>query len=200
MKTILFQGDSITDCDRRTSSDGLGDGYPKLLADSFTGRAKCVNMGISGNRSRDLVARWDTDCIALKPDILTILIGINDTWRAFDNHDATSSDSYFQAYKNILSRVQEELPDTKVIILEPFLLSSTPEKIFWRTDLDAKIHCARELAREFQTGFIPLDGIFAQKSVSLGCAALAADGVHPTLLGHEIIAYLLKAEIEKLLA
>ena len=97
---ILFQGDSVTDCGRsRDSDDQLGSGYANMIAAQFAVRfpelkARFVNRGVSGNRVKDLAARWDEDCIALQPDVVSILIGINDTWRRFDSQDPTSAENY----------------------------------------------------------------------------------------------------------
>src|SRR5690349_8764111 len=109
--TVLFQGDSITDAGRRESSDGMGFGYANLAAAWFSAlypekRVRFINRGISGNRAADLVARWKADCLDLKPDWVSILIGINDTWRRYDSGDATSVEVYEANYRNILTQTQ----------------------------------------------------------------------------------------------
>lgn len=192
--TVLFQGDSITDAGR-TGGDpaGLGGGYPMFIDAMFhaenPGRdITFINRGISGNRVRDLRARWQEDCIDLKPDILSILIGINDTWRRYDSNDPTSAEKYEEDYRYILNETREKLPDTELIILEPFVLSSPADRQAWRVDLDPKIHVARKLAAEFEAVFIPLDGIFNAAAIAATPERWSPDGVHPSPAGHALIA------------
>jgi lysophospholipase L1-like esterase len=192
-ETVLFQGDSVTDCGRDYGDiHSLGSGYPLLVASmlpvlrtdvDFT----FINKGVSGNRVRDLDARWTEDCVALKPTIVSVLIGINDTWRRFDANDPTPADVFLTQYRNILSRVKNELA-ARIIILEPFLLPVYDEHRLWREDLDAKIQAARRLAAEFDAVYIPLDGLFAAASTQKAPAFWADDGVHPTCAGHGFIA------------
>ena len=190
---ILFQGDSVTDCGRsRDSDDQLGSGYANMIAAQFAVRfpelkARFVNRGVSGNRVKDLAERWDEDCIALQPDIVSILIGINDTWRRFDSQDPTSTESYLADYRRILYRVRNEL-QARLVLMDPFVLPTSPDRLAWRADLNPRIDGVRELAREFSATYIPLDGIFAAASMRAPCAIWSADGVHPTQAGHALIA------------
>ncbi len=194
--TVLFQGDSITDAGRdREDPAGLGMGYPLYVASLFEAaypayNVTFLNRGISGNRSRDLLARWTEDCIDLKPDVLSILIGINDTWRRYDENSPTSCEAYYDNYKTILSRTRQELGNIPILMLEPFLLPFIPDKSNWREDLDPKIHAARALAKEFDCLYIPLDGIFTANSMQAEPTIWSADGVHPTRAGHALIAKL----------
>ncbi|MEA4833264.1 MAG: SGNH/GDSL hydrolase family protein [Oscillospiraceae bacterium] len=196
---ILFQGDSITDAGRdRNDIHDMGGGYPKFTKDILQKQitnAEFINLGISGDRAESLMARWDSDCIAYSPDILTILIGINDTWHHADSRN-WMLDSYFEScYRDILTKTRKNT-NAKIIIMEQFLLS-VPDKNFFREDLDPKIQITRTLAREFADIFIPLDGIFAASSVKYPPTHWADDGVHPTEYGAKIIAdYLSKAIIE----
>lgn len=191
---VLFQGDSVTDCGRKKNIEtDLGSGYPMMIASWFTSlypekKVKFLNRGISGNRVKDLKARWQEDCLDLKPDWVSILIGINDTWRRYDRNDATSAEKYASDYRFILSSIKENLPDTKIILCEPFVLPCPDDRKQWREDLDPKIQQVREIAREYNAIYIPLDGLFAQASASAEPKIWAADGVHPTLAGHAFIA------------
>ena len=191
--TILFQGDSITDCGReRDDITSLGFGYAHLVASRLLVKKpgynlKFINKGISGNRVRDLEARWEEDCIDLKPDLVSILIGINDVWRRYDHNDATSTQDFEDTYRRILLRVKKEL-GVPIVILEPFVLPVQPSQAEWREDLDPKIHAVRRLAREFGAAYVPLDGIFAAATVQQEPAFWAYDGVHPSLAGHDLIA------------
>jgi len=191
--TILFQGDSVTDAGRsRTDDNELGAGYP-MYAASWLAAARpgetyrFLNRGISGNRVKDLKDRWTEDCIDLKPDVVSILIGINDTWRKYDSNDPTSAEKYEEDFRTILARVHDELHSTLVLI-EPFVLPVDPAQNNWREDLDPKIHVVRKLAREFGAILIPMDGIFASVSAEREPAFWATDGVHPTNAGHCLIA------------
>ncbi|SHH52513.1 SGNH/GDSL hydrolase family protein [Clostridium grantii] len=197
--TILFQGDSVTDCGRLESSNGLGFGYANMIAAWLTAQYpqksfNFLNKGISGNRVIDLQNRWKEDCLDLNPSIVSILIGINDCWRKYDNNDATAADKFEATYKQLLTEVKEKT-NAKIIIMEPFLLPVIEERSDWsagqsqwREDLDPKIHVARKLAREFEATFIPLDGIFAKASMALAMDKWAGDGVHPSQAGHALIA------------
>jgi lysophospholipase L1-like esterase len=192
---VLFQGDSITDCGRvRSDGTNLGGGYPAVIAslwrNLFPGSGlKFLNRGVSGDRAKNLLERYDADFKALKPDLVSILIGINDTWRRYDSNDPTSAEQYEENYRTLLKRLKNDLPRAAIIIIEPFLLNSDPAKALWREDLDPKIQAARRLAKEFADIFIPMDGIFTRYAVEgIREAEMSADGVHPAPRGHSIIA------------
>lgn len=192
---ILFIGDSITDVGRdETKYGALGHGYPLLVSGSLTKRypAKTFeyfNRGISGNRVSDLKARFTTDCLALKPDVVSILIGINDTWHSvgtatFGTPEATAA---FEAdYRTILTQLKQAHVK-KIILMEPFVLPYPDDRKTWRQDLDPKIQVVRKLALEFETLFIPLDGTFNQLGLRYGFDKFTLDGVHPTPAGHQVI-------------
>ena len=126
-EVVLFQGDSITDAlrDRRDGAS-LGFGYAAMAAAWFSTlypqkRVTFLNRGISGNRVKDLLGRWEEDCIALKPDWVSILIGINDCWRRFDSNDPTSVEEYEAGYRRLLTEVKEKTK-AGLILCEPFVL------------------------------------------------------------------------------
>ncbi len=181
---ILFQGDSITDCGRgRNNPDSLGDGYVKLITEVLADRypqsnLKFINRGISGDRIRDLQFRWDAECIDLKPDILSILIGVNDTL-------ITPAELFEESYRMLLTESTNSL-NSKIILCEPFLLLEDNNE--YRVDLNPKIEIVHRLSEEFKTFLVPLDKIF-RKSCSLHSPEYwAPDGVHPTPAGHALIA------------
>lgn len=190
---FLFQGDSITDSGRdRKKSDDLGFGYPMTFASWFSAlypglNVEFINKGVGGDRVKSLEARWKEDCLDLKPTWISILIGINDTWRRYDSNDPTSVEKFEAGYRNILTQIRDNL-DAGIIICEPFVLPVPDDRKMWREDLDPKITVVRQLAREFKTLFVPLDGIFAKASVSKAPAFWAPDGVHPSNAGHALIA------------
>ena len=190
--TILFQGDSVTDCGRDLDSAGLGYGYVMLIAAELQARypereLTILNRGIGGNRSRDLVARWDADCIDLAPDWVSIMIGINDTWRRFDAGDATSAEQFEDSYRNLLDRLVAAT-SARIVLCEPFLLDHPADRLAWREDLDPKIAIVRRLAGAYDATLVPLDRAFQQLRATPRPAYWAADGVHPTLAGHGLIA------------
>ena len=191
--TILFQGDSITDAGRdRQNGHHLGNGYAMMAASWFQAlypekAVHFINRGISGNRAKDLRDRWQADCLDLQPTWVSIMIGINDTWRRYDRDDPTTVQTYEEAYRAILQDVTTKL-GARLILCEPFVLPVPSDRAQWREDLDPKIAVVRQLAREFHAILVPLDGIFAQACVQREPAFWAADGVHPSNTGHALIA------------
>ena len=188
-RTILFFGDSITDAGRRTDPEQLGEGYVRLIAEHFADERpdlRVVNRGIGGNRTGDLIARLDEDCIDERPDVVSIMIGINDVWRRYDDDDATSAEQFETNLRTILTGIREHT-DAAVVILEPFLLPVT-DKLRFREDLDPKIEIERRLADEFGATFVPLDAALAAAAQPNGPESIAGDGIHPTPEGHGVVA------------
>ena len=189
---VLFQGDSITDCGRSYDDDAnLGSGYAALAAAWVSAaypekQIRFLNRGISGNRARDLRARWQADCLDLKPTWVSILIGINDTWRRYDSNDPTPVEVYETNYRHILQQTKQS--GARLILCEPFMLPIPQDRVHWREDLNPKIEAARRLAREFTAIYVPLDGTFAAAATRRDLAFWAGDGVHPTPAGHALIA------------
>ena len=190
---VLFQGDSVTDAGRaRENPANLGNGYPRyaaaLLRERFPEREwEFLNLGISGNRTGDLLARWKEDCIDIQPDFLSILIGINDTWRAFDSNNPTTVEQFEDNYRRLLEDVKNHT-HAIILMMEPFVLRDTPAKDAWRADLDPKIQVVRRLAWEYADGYVPLDGLFAAACMEQGPLYWTADGVHPVEAGAKRIA------------
>ncbi|MCX6376481.1 MAG: SGNH/GDSL hydrolase family protein, partial [Armatimonadetes bacterium] len=145
-----------------------------------------LNRGIGGNTVKDLQARWQADCLDLKPSWVSILVGINEAARRYAHADPMPHEVYEATYRDILTQARESL-NARLILLEPFVLPTGPDRIQWREDLDPKIQIVRNLAREFEAIFIPLDGFFAQVSTLREPAFWAQDGVHPTPAGHALI-------------
>jgi acyl-CoA thioesterase-1 len=183
--SLLFIGDSITDAGRRDDApDFLGDGYVRMIAARLPGRV-VLNLGISGNRVVDLRDRWRVDVVEQHPDILTVYVGINDTWRRYDSDDPTSAAAFETDYRACL----DELGGASTLILvEPFVLPVTAGQERWSDDLDEKRAVVARLAAEHSAAFLPLQLLLSTAAEDHGNAALAADGVHPTELGHRLIA------------
>jgi lysophospholipase L1-like esterase len=188
--TLLFTGDSITDSGRRDAATApLGTGYVRMLADELatTGDRTIINTGIGGNRAVDLESRWQFDVLDHRPDVLTVMIGINDTWRRYDANNPTSAETFEQHYRDILTRSRAKLTG-QIVLFEPFLVEVTDAQRSWRDDLNPKIDVVRALAAEFDTELIPTDALMTAAAEELGAAAVAGDGVHPTDAGHRLLA------------
>ena len=191
--TMLFIGDSVTDCGRDRGDDkSLGYSYVKYFADKQRQRRpsaalRILNKGISGDRVCDLKNRFFDDCLKYKPDFLSVLIGINDTWRAFDSNSPTSAECFYEDYRSIMESFRSVCPQSKLLILEQFLLPLPEDKQCWRGDLNEKIAMTRKIADEFADEFIPLDTILTNTAQSISSYELAEDGVHPTESGHRLI-------------
>jgi acyl-CoA thioesterase I len=190
--TILFFGDSITDCGRdRAKLDSLGGGYVNQiharLGNAIASPAlRVINQGCGGHRIYDLEARLETDLLAHKPTVVTFLIGINDVWRRFDRNLLSPADEFAASYHRVLTRIRSEL-NPRLVLMEPFLLPVPADRRAWREDLDPKITLVRDLAVEFGADLIPLDGLFAAAATRAPAAYWLPDGVHPSAAGHALI-------------
>ncbi|MBQ8954972.1 MAG: SGNH/GDSL hydrolase family protein [Clostridia bacterium] len=205
MKRILFQGDSITDVhrgrDNLSAANVMGCGYPLLLKARLNcdepGAYECVNLGISGNRVVDLYARIQRDFINVRPDILSILIGVNDVWHGVgENPNGVSAPKFERVYDWLLTEVRESLPKVQLIILEPFVLPGAatqseedPERweIFSR-EVPLRAQAARRVAEKHGAVFVPLQARLDKLSENTPPSHWLRDGVHPTEAGHEVIA------------
>ena len=183
-RTVVFAGDSVTDCGRRTDPSGLGDGYVRELSDELGERRPAiVNAGISGNRAADLAARWSADVLAHDPSLVSILIGINDTWRRYDENDPTTPEDFEASYRSLLDPLS-----CPVVLMEPFLLPVKDGQDAWREDLDPKLEVVRKLAVEYGAILVPTDVELTKQAASVGPEMLAGDGVHPSPAGHRALA------------
>ena len=191
---ILFQGDSITDAGRDRSDPHNLAGYTLFAAQQLGDGFEYVNLGISGNRSADVLARYEKDIAEIKPDLMTLLIGINDVWRQFDSNSYTSAEQYKNNLLEIITRYKKGCPNGKLILMEPFLVPVS-DKMHWRRELIAFIDVVRELAVKYADGFVPLDGLLAKAALEHPYADLSGDGVHPAPTGQKVIAAALAEEI-----
>ena len=221
MKTILFQGDSINDCgryrkatDKKQSirvlySDGklfkkktaLGEGYPAIvsaeLEKSFPGEHKFYNRGVGGDKITSIYDRMKKDILDLKPDYMSLLVGVNDVWHRYEfSHVGTSAVKFEETYDALLSRLKAEFPELKLIIMGPFVLEgaatcnreSHPDRFAVFTKEVAQLaSIAEKLAEKYNCPYIDLQSIFNEASKNISCDKLLSDGVHPTRKGHEII-------------
>jgi lysophospholipase L1-like esterase len=196
---LLMIGDSITDVQRKRpvgegKDDALGKGYVSLVhALLHTGypelAIRVVNMGISGNTTRDLKQRWQPDVVDLKPDWLSIMIGINDVWRQFDRPTITEEHVYFEEYReNLDSLVRQSISSVKgVILMTPYYLEPNPNDAM-RKMMDRYGEAVKQIAAQHGAIFIDIQAAFAPVLDHMYPGALAWDRVHPNLTGHMVIA------------
>ncbi|WP_053982830.1 SGNH/GDSL hydrolase family protein [Niameybacter massiliensis] len=192
---ILFQGDSITDCSRnKLKRSDLGQGYVNLIYHYLQTHHQdlhitCINKGIYGNRTIDLKLRWRLDTLRIEKNILSLLAGINDTWRRYDFNLTTSPEKFEEHYRYLLDTSLDKNPDLRIILLSPFLLPHTESQLTWFEDLNPKIQIVEKLAKEYNTLYLPLQEIFTSSLTPEHDAYyFTVDGVHPTPEGHMLIA------------
>lgn len=195
---VLFQGDSITDCGRerradQSSSASLGFGYPLLIAAALsrsgTGRVfRFGNRGVSGNRSSDLLHRWRADTLALRPSIVSLLVGVNDYAhkRAGFYHGTTADLEH--ACDELLATTHLELPAARLIVMEPFLIRAGVVDASWLAEFAAYRTAVRLAAVRAQATFVELQETFDSLSTPGPPERWSTDGIHPTLAGHALIA------------
>ena len=194
---ILFQGDSITDEGRKkdileaNDNKALGRGYAAMASGQIllahnTLEIKCYNRGISGNKIPDLAERWDRDVVALKPDILSIMIGVNDLWHtfAFGSKYKATIDDYETGYRALIQRTQKEVPGVRIVICEPFTTRTSPE-----FQPLAKFRAvSKKLADEMKLTFVPFQSMFDEAVKAAPAEFWLWDGIHPSAAGHSIMA------------
>ena len=187
-RLLLFQGDSITDVGRRDDPVGLGHGYVRAIAGRLPG-ASIRNAGVSGDRVDDLARRWDADTLALGPDLVSILIGINDVWHERTGGELVPVERFATTYRTLLERTRETCSPVALVVCEPFALRCGVVDAGWRPALDERRAVVRELAGVSGATFVALQAAF-DDAVRGGLAPeeLTYDGVHPTPVGHGVIA------------
>ncbi|GHT70348.1 lipase [Bacteroidia bacterium] len=198
---ILFQGDSITDAGRNRENEDkandqqmLGRGYPLFAAAGILAQhaekvLKIYNRGISGNKVFQLAERWNKDCIDLKPDVLSILIGVNDYWHTRNGQYKGTLEVYSTDYRTLIARTLKELPAAKIVICEPFLIhGGSALDDTWEPVFKAYRQVAKTIANEFKATFIPFQSVFNEALKKAPAAYWGADGVHPSLAGAQLMA------------
>ena len=159
-----------------------------MLRDHADPKLKVLNRGISGHKVPDLQARWQKDCVDLKPDVLSILVGVNDLWHKFSgSYDGTLED-YEEGYHELLNRTRRALPEVKLVICEPFVLRTGAIDDRWFPVFDDYRRVAREQAEVFAATFVPFQSMFDEAASQGQPEYWLYDGVHPTLQGHQLMA------------
>lgn len=200
-KVILFQGDSITDGNRLRDNEWdlnhqMGHGYAYIVNGTLGAKypeknLSFVNRGISGNKISDLSARWSNDTLRIKPDILSILIGINDCEQVSLGGKGSDAAAFEEIYRTLLDAVRENNPDIKLVLLEPFFLpvgerKEKAEEYF--SILTGYQQATKRVAEDYGAIFIPLQEKFNELSEKYSPEYWCWDGVHPTVCGHQIVA------------
>lgn len=195
---LLFIGDSITDADRARPygelGDALGRGYVSLVATHLgsvfpASRIRITNVGTSGNTVRDLKARWNEDVFALKPDYVSVMIGINDVWRHFDRPILKEGLVGIEEYEQTLDElVRITVPTvSRMIVMSPFFIESNCHDAM-RIRMDEYGAVAKRIAEAHKTVFVDTQAAFDAVLAHCYSAELAWDRIHPSLTGHNIIA------------
>ncbi len=199
-QTILFQGDSITDCrrdrkhQRANDPRGLGSGYPAIVAAQLLSQhaelgLKIHNRGISGNKVPDLAKRWKVDCLDLKPDVVSILIGVNDIWHKLNGRYDGTPEAYRDGYYALLEETMTELPDATVLVCEPFVMRCGAVTDKWFPEFETRRAYAEQVAREAGAIWVPFQKrLDMSLNDAVGPAYWAPDGVHPSQAGHGLMA------------
>jgi lysophospholipase L1-like esterase len=198
---VLFQGDSITEWGRDKSKTkpndfgSLGSGYVLLTATNVlreyaTKNLKIYNTGVSGNKVFQLSDRWDNDTLMLKPNVLSVMVGVNDYWHIITSGYKGTLDVYKSDYRKLLDRTKQALPEVKVIIGEPFAMKGVKAvDDSWYPAFDSYRQAARDVAEEFGATFIPYQSVMDEALKLAPATYWSLDGVHPSPAGASLMAY-----------
>ena len=198
--TILFQGDSITDAGRDKKKEvankqkSFGRGYAwmtasQLLISKTDYNLTIHNRGISGNKVHQLDARWQKDCLDIKPDILSILIGVNDIWHGLNGRYDGTVKTYEDDYRKLIQKTKKSLPNVKLVICEPFVLKCGAVNDKWFPEFDGYRGAAKRIAHENHATFVPFQSMFDEAVKYAEAKHWAGDGVHPSPQGASLMAH-----------
>jgi len=209
--TMLFQGDSITDARRNkkqqhaNQSYTLGGGYVHQIASHFLGNypetnLNIYNRGISGNKVFQLANRWEKDCLEIKPDLLSILIGVNDYWHTLSHDYKGTVETYNTDLRKLLDTTLKALPDVKLILAEPFMLKdgTAIDESKWVPQFQAYQEANQAIAKAYKATYIPLQSIFDEALATQSVEYWCPDGVHPSLAGNYLMAQAWIKAIERI--
>lgn len=197
---LLFQGDSITDAGRDKKNElpnngrSFGGGYALLAASWLLEELAPMeltiyNRGISGNKVYQLDERWDKDCLLLKPNVLSILIGVNDYWHMRNGKYEGTPEIYETDYRALLNRTREQEPDIKLIICQPFILTETKAvDESWVEPFRPYQEISQKLCQEFDATWVPFQEAFTKAIQIAHPTYWAQDGVHPSMAGAQLMA------------
>jgi lysophospholipase L1-like esterase len=198
---VLFQGDSVTDVGRDRAAyyannpNGMGQGYAFHAASTLLGvhpraNTKYYNRGVGGNKVFELANRWEEDALMLKPDVLSILIGVNDYWHTLSHGYKGSAKTYEADYRQLLDRTKKHLPNVKLMIGEPFAIKggTAIQGDGWDSTFKTYQKIAEKIAQDYDAKFIPYQSIFETALEKAPVSYWCPDGVHPSMAGHYLMA------------
>ncbi len=198
---IVFQGDSITDGDRDRSRTAPND--PHAMGGSYAFHVAAgmlrarphdhlafYNRGVSGNQVTHLAERWTRDCLDLKPNLLSILIGVNDTWHGIQHGDdrRVPVDRYAAVYRRLLEDARAALPDVKLVLCDPFVLLCGDVSEAWLPEINQRRQVVGELCEAFGARRVDFQRVFDDAAAAAPAEYWLHDGVHPTMAGHRLMA------------
>lgn len=198
--TVLFQGDSITDAGRdkkkelANNAGSFGHGYAFLAASNLLNtypeeQLTIYNRGISGNKVYQLAERWDKDCLDLQPDVLSILIGINDYWHFRNGKYDGTVEIYENDFRKLLMSTKEKLPNVKLVICQPFAVTNTRAvDETWVEPVKAFQAAAKRIADEFDALWVPFQDVFDEAVKHAPATYWTGDGVHAAMPGAQLMA------------
>ncbi|MET0297161.1 MAG: SGNH/GDSL hydrolase family protein [Microbacterium sp.] len=191
-QTLVFIGDSITAADRDGADpNDLGRGFVAFIADDLRRRLPdssfgVINRGVGGDRAADVEARWESDCLALAPDVITLLVGVNDTWRQFDRGQENPVAEYEKDLRRMVASARDRTT-ADLVLVEPFILEVGFVTDRWREDLAERREAVARVARDAGASLVSTQYAF-DGAAGADPAALLYDGVHPTAAGHHLLA------------
>ena len=204
---MLFQGDSITDAGRNkkdpkpNEQKSFGKGYAwmagsQLLISNPAHKLTLYNRGISGNKVHQLATRWDKDCLDLKPDVLSILIGVNDIWHGLNGRYDGTVKTYENDFNALLERTKKALPKVQLVICEPFVLKCGAVTEKWFPEFNKYRTVAKKMAQAHHAVFVPFQSMFNEAVKYAPPNHWAGDGVHPSPHGASLMAHFLLNSIQ----
>lgn len=210
-KKLLFAGDSITDADHLwdPGADGLGQGYVHLIAEmlkaeeqeeekrkpgkqeaekqmSWEGAYRIINSGFNGYRAEDLLRRWHRVCLSKDPDLVTLLVGVNEAGAAMEGM-ITGPEEFEKNYERLITEVLEHTR-ADMILMEPFLFRYPAYLISWRKYLEPNLQVISHLAEKYSLPLIRLDGPLNVLADQMGVERITVDGIHLTDTGNRFLA------------
>lgn len=204
---MVFQGDSITDAGRNkkepkpNEQKSFGKGYAwmaasQLLISNPAHQLTLHNRGISGNKVHQLADRWDKDCLELKPDVLSILIGVNDIWHGLNGRYDGTAKTYEDDFNQLIEKTKKSLPKVQLVICEPFVLKCGAVNDKWFPEFDKYRAAAKKIAESHHAVFVPFQSMFDEAVKYAPPNHWAGDGVHPSSHGASLMAHFLLHSID----
>ena len=200
-KIILFQGDSITDANRSMENDNNpGCGYATMiegyLGVKYPGKFRFYNRGVGGHKLADVYSRMNGHIIHLKPDYMSILVGVNDVWHEIDWNNGTKPECFERLYNIMIEDIKSELPNIKIMLMEPFVLEGAatentekdPNRFYkFKTGVRMMADATKRVAKKNNLYYLPLQKMFDDAINIMPMEYWLIDGVHPTVKGYELI-------------